>query len=120
MDKRREIALDEVKHFLVQICGGKSDEAQRAKAAMLDKLFNEVVWSAVEVKPLDDVERAAKTLRRLADKLKSVQPESLDDLLKLAMVTANEVTPKAPASSDDDDPQWLKAPAEQAKLELAQ
>lgn len=86
--KRAEVALDEIKHSLSVLYPGTSDASKQAKATICEELLGVRVWSAVETKPLIELEFAVKVLRHLETLFIDVKPEIKD--LKLAVQTAKE------------------------------
>ncbi len=60
--RKREIALEEIQEEIVRMYPGSSADMKQAKAALVEKLFNTRSWTAVENKPLSDLERARNTL----------------------------------------------------------
>lgn len=86
--KRAEIALEEIKHSLGVLYPGMTDAAKQAKAAICEELLGARVWSAVETKPLTELETAVKVLRKMEQDFATVKPEIQD--LKLAVATAKE------------------------------
>lgn len=61
------IALEEIEASLTVLWPGQSAENKQAKAAAVDSLFGVRSWTAVQSKPLDELLRAVKALRRLED-----------------------------------------------------
>lgn len=104
--KQVTIALEEIQGTLVAIWPGQTAAEKAAKQTVLEEIFETRSWTAVESKPLVQLQSAVKILQRLEAGLRDNAPESIEGLKKLVdhcvEATFAEITPKH--STIDDDP----------------
>jgi hypothetical protein len=78
--KRKEIALEEIKHSLTTLYPGQDGASKMAKSIILEEVLGERVWSAVEMLKLEELDGGAKFLRKLEKSMQGIQLEGLEDV----------------------------------------
>lgn len=81
--RRKDIALEEIKHSLDVVSPGRTDQAKIVKALICEALLGVRVWAAVETQKLGDLERGVQNLRILEDAVKQAPPESAEELIAI-------------------------------------
>ena len=104
-EKRKEIALEEIKHSLGVLYPGATDAAKKARAAMCEELIGVRVWPAVEMKPMQELELAARRCRWLEGNYQEAgAPENDEDMKRrvtLAITTVMDAPATVPIEEDD-------------------
>lgn len=103
--RRKEIALDEIKHSLAVISPGTSDASKVIKATICEELLGVRVWSAVETKKLEELELAVKFLRELEVRVKETPFEGLEELRDVVQIVMNEAAEIEALKESDDIPE---------------
>lgn len=60
--RKRDIALEEIQEEIVRMFPGQAKEDKQGKASLVEELFNTRSWTAVENKPLHELEKARNAL----------------------------------------------------------
>lgn len=80
--RRKQVALEETKELLGAIWPGQSEAAKTMRRTAGEALFGVLSWTAVEGKPLEDVEDAVAVLREYRSNANGETPDTIGDTLK--------------------------------------
>lgn len=98
IQRRKDIAADEVQGMLVAVWPGQDANSKGGKARAIRELFNVFSWTAVQEKSLEELERAVAVMRMFLDRMQTgaVSAAEVDSAIALLVICRETVLAETP------------------------